>query len=39
MKLAILGIDRAKSVFHLHGADARGREVVAADAKLIRVAD
>jgi transposase len=25
MKLAILGIDLAKSVFHLHGADARGR--------------
>jgi transposase len=28
MKLAILGIDLAKSVFHLHGADARGREVL-----------
>jgi hypothetical protein len=24
MKLTILGIDLAKSVFHLHGADARG---------------
>ena len=28
MKLAILGIDLAKSVFHLHGADARGHTVL-----------
>jgi hypothetical protein len=28
MKLAILGIDLAKSVFHLYRADARGREVL-----------
>jgi transposase len=28
MTLAILGIDLAKSVFHLHGADARGHTVL-----------
>src|ERR1700732_1357709 len=28
MKLTILGIDLAKSVFHLHGADAHGRAVL-----------
>jgi len=28
MKLAILGIDLAKSVFHLHGADAHGHAML-----------
>ena len=28
MVVAVLGIDLAKRVFHLHGVDARGRAVV-----------
>ena len=28
MTVAVLGIDLAKRVFHLHGIDARGRPVV-----------